>query len=65
MSGPRVVCACCGIEIPIGYPVCPDCFGAIEPKHCLLCAYGNKPRGGLHYNERGGYVGKCAAEVAS
>lgn len=31
-AGPKVVCAGCGIEIPIGYPVCPDCFGAIEPK---------------------------------
>lgn len=70
MSCPRILCACCGTEIPLGSPVCRECAADIglgmlpapTNHYCPQCARYNEPRGGLHYNESGGYIGRCVAE---
>lgn len=71
-ASPRIVCACCSTEIPLGSPVCKECAADIglgladaPPAFCPLCAHRHESRGGLHYNNRGGYIGKCAAEVSA
>jgi hypothetical protein len=61
-----IFCAGCGKETTLHGPVCDDCLGiGIErspsPDCCSLClARGLTLRGGLHYNKKGGYAGKCS-----
>ncbi len=71
-AGPKVVCACCGTEIPLGSPVCSECAADIglgladaPAKFCMLCAHRHTKRAGLHYNKRGGYIGRCVAGAAA
>lgn len=67
MNGPRPICAGCGALMTVfGQPMCNECLrlSGFEPaRHCQFCLTSQffTLKGGLHYNERGGYAGKCTA----
>lgn len=73
-TSPRIVCCACSkpIDSIVQPPLYDACFadsGIPKPgsakQFCPLCAHYHQRRSGLHYNKRGGYIGKCAAEVSA
>lgn len=68
MNGPQPICAGCGTATTLFKPVCDDCIRASgqTPINCVFCLSGHYPeiRHGLHYNDAGGYVGKCSDGAA-
>lgn len=69
MTGPKPICAGCGVLLPgFGQPFCGECtrLSGFEPdSNCPFCLSSKFTlKGGLHYNEAGGYVGKCSEMFA-